>query len=95
VSVDLRVVVAGASTRNVIPTPSTTRRELRPEEDAGFLPRRDGSDQPLVMATLRNLVVGVLYWAGRPRRLRHHARDPAPSSTLGITLDASDETDIT
>jgi hypothetical protein len=75
VSVDLRVVVAGASTRNVIPTPSTTRRELRPEEEAGFLPRRDGSDQPLVMATLRNLVVGVLYRAG----LGRSTSPPAPS----------------
>jgi hypothetical protein len=43
-----------------------------------------------VMATLRNLVVGVLCRAGPVNlaaALRHHARDPArPLTTLGITL---------
>jgi hypothetical protein len=41
------------------------------------------------MATLRNLVIGVLSRAGPGNlaaALRHHARDPArPLATLGIT----------
>jgi predicted transposase YbfD/YdcC len=48
---------------------------------------------PHVMATLRNLVIGVLCRAGPVNlaaRLRHHARDPArPLATLGITLGSS------
>jgi predicted transposase YbfD/YdcC len=45
---------------------------------------------PQVMATLRNLAIGVLGRAGPVNlaaALRHHARDPArPLATLGITL---------
>jgi len=45
---------------------------------------------PHVMATLRNLAIGVLSRAGPVNlaaALRHHARDPArPLTTLGITL---------
>jgi predicted transposase YbfD/YdcC len=45
---------------------------------------------PHVMATLRNLVIGVLCRAGPVNlaaALRHHARDPArPLTTLGIPL---------
>jgi predicted transposase YbfD/YdcC len=45
---------------------------------------------PHVMATLRNLVIGVLCRAGPVNlaaALRHHARDPRrPLTTLGITL---------
>jgi len=45
--------------------------------------------RPHVMATLRNLVIGVLSRAGPGNlaaALRHHARDPArPLATLGIT----------
>ena len=41
------------------------------------------------MATLRNLVIGVLSWAGPVNlaaALRHHARATArPLATLGIT----------
>ena len=41
------------------------------------------------MATLRNLVIGMLSWAGPVNLaavLRHHARDPArPLATPGIT----------
>ena len=44
---------------------------------------------PHVMATLRNLVIGMLSRAGPVNlaaALRHHARDPArPLATLGIT----------
>jgi hypothetical protein len=45
------------------------------------------------MATLRNLVIGMLSWAGPVNLaavLRHHARDPArPLATLGITPGAT------
>jgi hypothetical protein len=45
---------------------------------------------PSVMATLRNLVIGVLRQAGPVNvaaALRHHARDPhRPLVTLGISL---------
>jgi hypothetical protein len=45
---------------------------------------------PSVMATLRNLVIGVLCRAGPVNlaaALRHHARDPThPLATLGIIL---------
>jgi hypothetical protein len=45
---------------------------------------------PHVMATLRNLVIGMLSRAGPVNlaaALRHHARDPArPLATLGIPL---------
>jgi hypothetical protein len=45
------------------------------------------------MATLRNLVIGVLSRAGPVNlaaALRHHARDPArPLATLGITPGAT------
>jgi predicted transposase YbfD/YdcC len=48
---------------------------------------------PSVMATLRNLVIGVLCRAGPVNlaaALRHHARDPArPLATLGISLGSS------
>jgi predicted transposase YbfD/YdcC len=48
---------------------------------------------PHVMATLRNLVIGVLCRAGPVNlaaALRHHARDPArPLATLGISLGSS------
>jgi hypothetical protein len=48
---------------------------------------------PHVMATLRNLVIGMLSWAGPVNlaaALRHHARDPArPLATLGITPGAT------
>jgi len=48
---------------------------------------------PHVMATLRNLVIGMLSWAGPGNlaaALRHHARDPArPLATLGITPGAT------
>ena len=50
---------------------------------------RTGSG-PHVMATLRNLVIGVLCQAGPVNlaaALRRHARDPRrPLATLGITL---------
>jgi predicted transposase YbfD/YdcC len=53
---------------------------------------RTGSG-PHVMATLRNLVIGVLYRAGPVNvaaALRRHARDPRrPLATLGITLSSS------
>jgi hypothetical protein len=46
------------------------------------------------MATLRNLVIGVLWRAGPVNvaaALRRHARDPRrPLATLGITLGSSD-----
>ena len=42
------------------------------------------------MATLRNLVIGVLSWAGLVNiaaALRRHARDPRRSlTTIGITV---------
>ena len=45
---------------------------------------------PHVMATLRNLVIGVLSRAGPVNlaaALRHHSRDPRrPLATLGISL---------
>ena len=48
---------------------------------------------PSVMACLRNLVIGMLSWAGPVNlaaALRHHARDPArPLATLGITPGAT------
>ena len=54
---------------------------------------------PSVMATLRNLAIGVLCRAGPVNlaaALRHHARDPArPLTTLGIPLDAPAGTDTT
>ena len=53
---------------------------------------RTGSG-PHVMATLRNLVIGVLCRAGPVNvaaALRRHARDPRrPLATLGITLASS------
>jgi hypothetical protein len=59
-------------------------------EDASQV--RTGSG-PHVMATLRNLVIGVLCRAGPVNvaaALRHHARDPRrPLATLGITLGSS------
>ena len=50
---------------------------------------------PQVMASLRNLVIGVLSRAGQStrRRLRHHARDPARPCPPSASL--SDEPDIT
>ena len=48
---------------------------------------------PHVMASLRNLVIGMLSRAGPVNlaaALRHHARDPAPPlATLGITPGAT------
>jgi hypothetical protein len=48
---------------------------------------------PHVMASLRNLVIGMLSRAGPVNlaaALRHHARDPArPLATLGITPGAT------
>jgi predicted transposase YbfD/YdcC len=62
-------------------------RDVTYAEDASQV--RSGSS-PHVMATLRNLVIGVLSRAGPVNlaaALRHHARDPArPLATLGITL---------
>jgi hypothetical protein len=61
-------------------------------EDASQV--RSGSG-PRVMATLRNLVMGVLCRAGPVNvaaALRRHARDPRrPLATLGITLGSSHE----
>jgi predicted transposase YbfD/YdcC len=65
-------------------------RDVTFAEDASQV--RTGTG-PHVMATLRNLVIGVLCRAGPVNlaaRLRHHARDPArPLATLGITLGSS------
>jgi hypothetical protein len=48
---------------------------------------------PYVMATLRNLAIGVLCRTGPVNlaaALRHHARDPArPLATMGITFGSS------
>jgi hypothetical protein len=56
-------------------------------EDASQL--RTGTG-PNVMASLRNLVIGVLGHAGpvnTAAALRHHSRDPRrPLATLGISL---------
>ena len=61
-------------------------RDVTFAEDASQV--RTGAG-PHVMATLRNLVIGMLSWAGPVNlaaALRHHARDPArPLATLGIT----------
>jgi hypothetical protein len=61
-------------------------RDTTYAEDASQL--RTGT-APQVMATLRNLAIGVLGRAGPVNlaaALRHHARDPArPLATLGIT----------
>jgi len=61
-------------------------RDTTNAEDASQL--RTGT-APQVMATLRNLAIGVLGRAGPVNlaaALRHHARDPArPLATLGIT----------
>jgi hypothetical protein len=65
-------------------------RDVTFAEDASQL--RTGAG-PHVMATLRNLVIGVLSRAGPVNlaaALRHHARDPArPLATLGISLGSS------
>ena len=62
-------------------------RDVTYAEDASQV--RSGNS-PHVIATLRNLVIGVLSRAGPVNlaaALRHHARDPARSlATLGITL---------
>jgi hypothetical protein len=65
-------------------------RDVTFAEDASQV--RTGAG-PHVMATLRNLVIGMLSWAGPVNlaaALRHHARDPArPLATLGITPGAT------
>jgi predicted transposase YbfD/YdcC len=65
-------------------------RDVTFAEDASQV--RSGSG-PHVMATLRNLVIGVLCRAGPVNvaaALRRHARDPyRPLATLGITLGSS------
>jgi predicted transposase YbfD/YdcC len=65
-------------------------RDVTLAEDASQV--RTGSG-PHVMATLRNLVIGVLCRAGSinlAAALRRHARDPRrPLATLGITLGSS------
>jgi hypothetical protein len=65
-------------------------RDVTFAEDASQV--RSGSG-PHVMATLRNLVIGVLCQAGPVNvaaALRRHARDPhRPLATLGITLGSS------
>jgi predicted transposase YbfD/YdcC len=65
-------------------------RDVTFAEDASQV--RTGSS-PHVMATMRNLVIGVLCRAGTVNvaaTLRHHARDPRrPLDTLGITLGSS------
>jgi hypothetical protein len=65
-------------------------RDVTFAEDASQA--RSGSG-PHVMATLRNLVIGVLCRAGPVNvaaALRRHARDPRrPLATLGITLGSS------
>jgi predicted transposase YbfD/YdcC len=62
-------------------------RDVTFAEDASQV--RTGTG-PQVMACLRNLVIGVLSWAGPVKlaaALRHHARDPhRPLTTLGIIL---------
>jgi hypothetical protein len=62
-------------------------RDVTFAEDASQV--RTGT-APSVMATLRNLVIGVLRQAGPVNvaaALRHHARDPhRPLVTLGISL---------
>ena len=62
-------------------------RDVAFAEDASQV--RSGSG-PHIMATLRNLVIGVLCRAGPVNvaaELRHHARDPCrPLATLGISL---------
>jgi hypothetical protein len=65
-------------------------RDVTFAEDASQI--RSGSG-PHVMATLRNLIIGVLCRAGPVNvaaALRRHARDPRrPLATLGITLGSS------
>src|SRR4029450_5860164 len=62
-------------------------RDVTFAEDASQL--RTGTG-PQVMASLRNLVIGVLSRAGPVNlaaALRHHGRDPRrPLATLGITI---------
>ena len=62
-------------------------RDVTFAEDASQV--RTGAT-PGVMAALRNLVIGVLSWAGPVNvaaALRHHARDPYRSLvTLGISI---------
>jgi hypothetical protein len=62
-------------------------RDVTFAEDASQV--RTGT-APQVMASLRNLVIGVLCRAGPVNlaaALRHHSRDPArPLATLGISL---------
>jgi hypothetical protein len=61
-------------------------RDVTFAEDASQV--RTGTG-PQVMACLRNLVIGLLSWAGPVNlaaALRKHARDPIrPFTTLGIT----------
>jgi predicted transposase YbfD/YdcC len=61
-------------------------RDVTFAEDASRLRTGNG---PQVMACLRNLVIGLLSWAGPVNlaaALRQHARDPIrPFTTLGIT----------
>jgi hypothetical protein len=65
-------------------------RDTTFSEDSSQVPHRC---RPHVMATLRNLVIGMLSRAGPVNlaaALRHHARNPArPLATLGITSGSS------